>query len=204
MGVRKYTQEEHQFFQEYVPGHSHKEIQQEFIRRFGREITEQKVKGYIANHKLNTGRTGRFEKGHVSHNKGKKGISSPGCEKTWFPKGHIPDNYRPVGSERINVGGYVEVKVADPNKWKLKQRVVWEAAHGPVPKGSCIIFLDGNKQNTDLGNLQMIKRSVLVRMNQKELFFDDPNLTKAGAGLAGVINAMGEAKRRKKNESKTV
>ena len=96
------------------------------------------------------------------------------------------------------------MKVADPNKWKLKQRVVWESAHGPVPKGSCIIFLDGNKQNTDLGNLQMVKRSILVRMNQKDLFFDDPDLTKAGAGLAGVINAMSEAKRRKKNESKTV
>ena len=47
---------------------------------------------------------------------GKKGICADGCERTWFKKGHIPANYRPVGSERVNADGYIEVKVADPNK----------------------------------------------------------------------------------------
>lgn len=91
-------------------------------------------------------------------NKGKKGICAAGCERTWFQKGHIPANYRPVGSERVNADGYIEVKVADPNKWKLKHRVVWESVNGKIPKGSIIIFRDNDKSNTDIDNLLLIKR----------------------------------------------
>lgn len=194
----QYTPEERQFFIEYVPGHSHKEIQEAFIARFGWEITVQQVKGYIANHKLNTGRTGQFVKGQVSHNKGKKGEYAPGCEKTWFKKGHIPKNYKPVGSERISKDGYMEVKVADPNKWRLKHLVIWEQKNGLVPKGSCIIFLDGNKQNLDIGNLKMIRRKDLVRMNQNGLFSQFPELTEAGVHTAELMTALGEAKKKKK------
>lgn len=194
----QYTPEERQFFIEYVPGHSHKEIQEAFIARFGWEITVQQVKGYIANHKLNTGRTGQFVKGQVSHNKGKKGEYAPGCEKTWFKKGHIPKNYKPVGSERISKDGYMEVKVADPNKWRLKHLVIWEQKNGLVPKGSCIIFLDGNKQNLDIGNLKMIRRKDLVRMNQNGLFSQFPELTEAGVHTAELMTDLGEAKKKKK------
>ena len=194
----QYTPEERQFFIEYVPGHSHKEIQEAFIARFGWEITVQQVKGYIANPKLNTGRTGQFVKGQVSHNKGKKGEYAPGCEKTWFKKGHIPKNYKPVGSERISKDGYMEVKVADPNKWRLKHLVIWEQKNGLVPKGSCIIFLDGNKQNLDIGNLKMIRRKDLVRMNQNGLFSQFPELTEAGVHTAELMTDLGEAKKKKK------
>lgn len=194
----QYTPEERQFFIEYVPGHSHKEIQEAFIARFGWEITVQQVKGYIANHKLNTGRTGHFVKGQVSHNKGMKGVCFPGSEKGWFKKGHIPKNYKPVGSERINADGYAEVKIVDPNKWRLKHLVIWEQKNGPVPKGSCIIFLDGNKQNLDIGNLKLIRRKELVRMNQNGLFSQFPELTEAGVHTAELMSALGEYKKKKK------
>lgn len=59
----------------------------------------------------------------------------------------------------MNVGGYVEVKVAEPNKWRLKHRFVWEEAHGPIPPGHNIQFRDGNRQNLSLGNLYMISRA---------------------------------------------
>ena len=75
----------------------------------------------------------RFKKGHVSHNKGKKMPAEvyARCAPTMFKKGNVTHNYKPVGSERVNVDGYVEVKVADPGKWRLKHRVIWEEAHGP-------------------------------------------------------------------------
>lgn len=85
MGAYRYTEEEHAFLKEYVPGHSYKEIQEEFIRRF-RGIKVTQVAAYIKKHKLKTGRTGRFEKGHTPCNKGKKGQYSPGSEKGWFKK----------------------------------------------------------------------------------------------------------------------
>lgn len=106
----------------------------------------------------------RFGKGHVPYNKGRRRDeylspeSLTKCQKTQFIKGNTPKNYRSVGSERVNVYGYVEIKVADPNKWCLKHRIVWEASNGAIPKGMNIQFRDGNRQNTSLDNLYMISR----------------------------------------------
>lgn len=164
-----YTEEEHTFMREFVPGHSYREIAAAFTEKFGWEISIGQVNAYIGNHHLNTGRTGRFQKGQVPPNKGKKGVCAAGCEKTWFPKGNIPKNYRSIGSERISKDGYIEVKVADPNKWKLKHRIVWEKVNGPVPKGYIIIFRDNDKTNTDINNLLMIKRGIHAVMNHTGL-----------------------------------
>ena len=53
----------------------------------------------------------RFQKGSVPPNKGKK-VSPEVYSKiqpTMFKKGHSPVNHREVGSERINVYGYIEI-----------------------------------------------------------------------------------------------
>lgn len=164
-----YTEEEHAFMREFVPGHSYREIAAAFTEKFGWEISIGQVNAYIGNHHLNTGRTGRFQKGQVPPNKGKKGACAAGCEKTWFSKGHIPKNHRPVGSERVNKDGYVEVKVAEPNQWRLKHRIVWEKVNGPIPKDYIIIFRDNDKTNTDIDNLLMIKRGIHAVLNHTGL-----------------------------------
>ena len=107
----------------------------------------------------------QFKKGTVPPNKGKKMSAElyARCAPTMFKKGNKPHTYRPVGSERVNVDGYVEVKVADPNKWRLKHRVIWEEAHGPIPKGHNVQFRDGNSHNLDLGNLYLISRDDQLR-----------------------------------------
>ena len=107
----------------------------------------------------------RFKKGHVSHNKGKKMPAEvyARCAPTMFKKGNRTHNYKPVGSERVNVDGYVEVKVADPGKWRLKHRVIWEEAHGPIPRGHNVQFRDGNSQNLSLDNLYLISRADQMR-----------------------------------------
>ena len=81
----------------------------------------------------------------------------------------MPKNYRPVGSERVNVDGYVEVKVADPNKWRLKHRVVWEAVNGKIPKGFIVIFRDNDRTNTDIDNLMLIRRGTHAVLNHTGL-----------------------------------
>ena len=58
---------------------------------------------------------------------------------TMFAKGNVPPNHRPVGSERISIDGYIEVKVAEPDKWRLKQRVVYEEAKGESPEGCPLV-----------------------------------------------------------------
>ena len=165
----QYTAEEQKFMEEYVPGHSYREIQKAFTEKFRWEISLVQVKGYIGNHHLNTGRTGRFEKGQAGLFRFEKGTCAAGCEKTWLRKGHRPENYRPVGSERVNVDGYVEVKVADPDRWKLKHRAVWESVNGEIPKGFVIIFRDNDKTNTDIENLMLVRRGTHAVMNHTGL-----------------------------------
>lgn len=103
----------------------------------------------------------RFKKGSIPANKGKKMSAEmyERCKGTMFKKGQLSHNRRPLGSERVNMDGYVEIKVAEPNKWRLKHRVLWEEAHGPIPKGHNIQFKDGNKQNLAMDNLYMISQA---------------------------------------------
>ena len=163
----KYTDEERQFFVEYVPGHSYKEIQQEFINRFNWNISINQIKTYISRHGLNTGRTGCFEKGHIPFNKGEKmpHETYKKCAATMFKKGNIPKNHRPIGSERITRDGYVEIKIAEPRKWALKHRYIWEQANGEIPEEHIIIFRDNDKTNVSLDNLMMIPRSINAVIN---------------------------------------
>lgn len=198
--MHKYTPDEQDFFAGYTQGHTYKEIQAAFTERFGWEITLSQVKGYMGNHRMNNGLTGRFKKGQVSHNKGKKGVCAAGCEKGWFQKGHTPKNHKPVGSERVSKDGYVEVKVSEPNKWKPKHKVIWEQHNGPIPAGKCIIFLNGDKADVRIDNLMLIDRKVNVRMNQTGLRYDDPDITKSAVNIAELMTAIGEAKRKKKDK----
>lgn len=159
MKIFKATKEEKDFFTEYVPGHTYKEIQAEFCKRFNKLITLNQVTGYIKRNGLHTGIDRRFKKGQTAHNKGIKGWYAQGMERNWFKKGNIPQNYKPVGSERINVDGYIEIKVKDPNKWQLKHRYLWEKHNGKIPKGMILIFKDNNKLNVCLDNLILISRA---------------------------------------------
>ena len=185
-----YTDDEQAFFEEYVFGHSYDEIRNAFIEKFGWEITIGQIKSYIANHHLNTGRTGRFQKGQVAHNKGSK-MPKEVYEKakhSMFTKGHVPHNHKPVGSERVNVDGYIEIKVEEPRKWRLKHNVVWENYNGKIPKGSVVIFLDGNKMNVTIDNLKLIKRSELLIMNRYNLYGANADMTEIGTNLAKLID----------------
>lgn len=195
--MHKYTEAEREFMREYVPGHSYKEIQEAFTEKFGWDISRKQVSAYIKNNNLNTGRTGCFEKGHIPANKGQK-MSPEVYEKikrTMFKKGDMPVNHRPVGSERITRDGYIEVKVAEPNKWKLKHRCVWENENGKIPNGHAILFLDGNKLNVDISNMKLVKRSELLIMNRYDLYGADAQLTEAATNLAKLIDATNRKKK---------
>lgn len=117
------------------------------------------------------GRKHRFRKGDAPPNKGQKQIEYMTLEAiertkaTRFKKGNAPLNYRPVGSERVNKDGYIEIKVADPKKWMLKHRYIWEQANGKIPTGANIQFKDGNPLNVDLENLYMISRREQIANN---------------------------------------
>ncbi|WP_371374439.1 HNH endonuclease signature motif containing protein [Sporomusa aerivorans] len=200
---KKYTAEQIAYIAANIEGRSYPELTDMFNQQFGLEIKAKAMISLAFRHGLRNERDCRFntgyeptqfKKGHVPHNKGKKG--NGGWEPTQFTKGHKPWNYRPVGSERTNADGYVEIKIADPRTWKGKHILLWEAAHGPVPKGYVLIFADGNQQNVTLENLLLISRRELAVMNKRGLIANDAELTKAGVVIADIYLKIGERKRK--------
>jgi hypothetical protein len=180
-----WTNEEKIYMAEITPGNSHKDILRLMCEKFNYDFTMTQITSAIKRYNLNTGRTGRYEKGRIPYNKGTKGIMKP--NKTSFKKGDIPANHREVGSERINVYGYTEVKVAEPNKWKLKHRVIYEEHYGEIPKNHNVIFADGNKLNLDINNLVLVNKDQLLVLNKNELIKDNADLTKAGVNVANLM-----------------
>lgn len=175
----------------------------------GRDITDAQVTAFRKNHKLRTGRTGRFEKGQPSHNKGKKGFYAHGCEKGWFKKGGEPHNTKHLGYERVNKDGYVEISVDEPNphtgygrRFVHKHRWLWEKANGPVPQGYALKCLDGDRTNCDPSNWEAVKRGVLSRLNggrhKKRMAYDTApdELKPTVMAIAKVQQAVHELRKR--------
>ena len=195
----KYTDEMKQFILDNYKGRYNQELADLFNQKFNTNVTSRTIKSYKANNKLNSGLSGKFRKGQTPHNKGKK-MPKEVYEKvkhTMFANGNVPPNHRPVGSERISKDGYIEVKVAEPNKWRLKQRVVYEEAKGKIPEGCTIIFLDGNKQNCNIDNLRCITRSELLYLNCNGLN-NSNEITETGILMA----RLDRTKNKKKQELK--
>lgn len=187
----KYTQEEHDFLRSFIPGHTYKEIIEAYNKKFSEPITLTRVKAYMANHKINNGLTGRFKKGHVPANKGTHPPTRGRMAETQFKNGHLPHNTKPIGYERITRDGYIEVKIkmrpSSPlcnDNFILKHRLIWEEAHGPIPEGHKVTFLDGNKRNFDLSNLALVTNAENAYIQCAGLRSENPELTETGILIA--------------------
>ena len=109
----------------------------------------------------------KIKPGTTSWNKGVK-MSPEAYEKarpTMFKKGSLPHNHKPVGHTRINVDGYIEIKVAEPNEFKFMQRMILEKLNGPIPDGYLVQFKDKNRLNVDPQNLYLINRQQQMLQN---------------------------------------
>ena len=119
-GRRTWTPEADAWLRSYAPGHSTAEIVREARERLGMELSTYAVKNRIHKLGLKTGvNSGRFRPGHQPYTKGvpRSEWMSPEaierCRRTQFAKGQAAHNTAPVGSERVNSAGIVEVKVAE-------------------------------------------------------------------------------------------
>lgn len=204
MARHKWTEEELEFLREVYPYYPNKEIAEMIKEKFGFEVTDKQLANARKNNDLPKKaipNSGCYRKGDVPWNKG-KGMSEEVKEKvkkTWFKKGEIPKNHRPVGSTRITVDGYTEIKIAEPNKWALYHRYIYEKAHGvKLAKNEAVIFVDGDKSNFDIDNLVKVSRANLLYLNNNDLIFDDPELTKTGVNVSKVAEKIFNLKREEK------
>lgn len=199
---RKYTDDIIDFLREIAPGKTYKEIAEIFNKKYDLGMTVDKLSSLLSRKKINTGTLGRFKKNYIPWNKGKKGYM--GVNKTSFKKGHKPKNWRPVGSERVDADGYTLIKVSNEGgmwkRWALKHRVVWEQHHKKkIPKGSVIIFADGNKNNLSIDNLLCVTREELKVLNRCRLISSVAELTKTGLNIAKLKIKLAELRKEKKD-----
>lgn len=126
--------------------------------------------------------------------KGSEGIEPPNkcfrfpgkVNRTSFKKGIIPHNKKEIGYEMVDVYGYHRVKVSEKGGFAFKHILIWEKEHGPMPEGHAIIFLDQNRDNLSLDNLQLISKSELTVMNRKSMITSDKDLNKASILTARI------------------
>lgn len=207
MNNHYYTAEELDFLRKFAFGHSYKEITAAMNSKFALSLNVNQVRACLKNHHIATGRTGRFEKGHVPANKGKHNPTVGRMAETQFKKGNIPANHKPVGTVSIRNHHkrgqrYVYEKVAEPNVWRMKHILEWERYNGPVPKGKVIIFADGNSLNTDIENLVMVDRSQLAVMNRWNIKGADKELMETAANTAALKISISKAKKSGKERRK--
>ena len=110
----------------------------------------------------------RFKPGVAPWNKGVKGATGthPRTVANHFKPGHKPHTWVPVGSTRMADGCYLQRKISDtgyaPRDWVSVHRLVWEAAHGPVPEGSVVAFKPG-RATTDEGLITLDALECITR-----------------------------------------
>ncbi|MEK5162044.1 HNH endonuclease signature motif containing protein [Paenibacillus sp. FSL R5-0527] len=193
----RFTPEQKEFIRSNVQGQLIPELTDLINSKFGIELKQSQIRAFVKNNGLKSGVDSRFKPGSVPFNKGKKGLCQGGVE-TQFKKGHTPHNYVPVGSERVNGYDYVDVKIADPNKWRGKHNLIWEQHNGPIPKGHVVIFGDGNRRNFDTNNLILVSRAQLAVLNKKGLIQNNAELTRTGIIMADIYRKMRQRKRGEK------
>lgn len=129
------------------------------------------------------GNEARFRKGHVPFNKGTKGVTGmhPNSRRTQFKKGErrgvAAEVYQPIGAEVVR-DGYLVRKVNDDlplqARWKPVHRILWEEHHGPIPSAHIVHFIDGDKSNISIENLELVSRQEWMARNRIENLYPEP------------------------------
>jgi len=163
------------FLRAWRPHDTLPELTRRFNRQFGLALLVSTVEGACARYGIRAGWDGRIRPGNEPWNKGLKGhITGGRSAETRFQPGSKPQNLAPIGTRvKLSREGYWKVKVAEsqgPGRsrfgWVHEHRLIWEAAHGPQPPGTAIVFIDGDTDNLSLDNLVCVTRAELARLNQ--------------------------------------
>lgn len=156
----KYSTEQLSWLSVNYPLLGRNELTVVFNKYFSTDTTVNSIRDCLRNHKIKSGRTGHFKKGFMSAN------------PTSFKKGDIPHNKKKLWTEKVNDCGYTLILVPEINlssggrgRFKFKHVWLWENKNGLVPKGSVVIFKDGDRKNLKGSNLILVTKAELLVLN---------------------------------------
>jgi hypothetical protein len=167
------SEEKLEEFKNMYPCHTNRDLAEHFqcsvscVKRMGYSLGLKKTARYF----------GRFQKGCVPHNSGKKiyeYMSSEGILKssqTRFHAVHEP------GTVIESANGYYKIKTL--YGWELLHRYIWRQAHPgeTIGKRDLIVFVDGNRKNLSSDNI--IKSSIKEILSKYGWSDEDKELFKA-------------------------
>lgn len=196
-----YTEDEIDFLLKKRPFVTKDKLAEMFNSKFNTNISAKALQQICVRRGIYSLDDGCFKKGHISHNKGKKQSEYMTDEQidkskaTRFKKGNVPPNHRNIGDERVLKDGYTEIKIAEPNKWILKHRYIWEQQFGALKKNETVEFIDGNKSNLSLDNLIKVTRkqsAVMTKLNIRK--HGSREALECAKTIADIVLKIGEKK----------
>jgi len=125
----------------------------------------------------------QFQKGQMPFN---KGLRRPGwgpgrMKETQFQKGVrsgcAAKNWVPIGTILPDSDGYLRIKVREAEHgkeafgfgnskvWPMYNRYLWEQHKGPIPPKHIVKFIDGDRSNCSIDNLELISMADNCRRN---------------------------------------
>jgi len=167
-GVKKWTTQEVDTIREMFKTKTRTQVAKHF------NVTEGSIKAVLNTNGIKCGRDGRFAKGIVSPNKGKK--MPPGWGgATRFKKGQKPHNTKTDGHitvRKLHTTPYKFIRLSE-NNWDLLHRVNYRKFIGPIPDEMMVTFKDGNTLNCEPPNLKLeskqehMARNTIMRFDEE-------------------------------------
>jgi hypothetical protein len=153
-----------------------------------------------------------FKAGSKPWKKGTNYVAGGRSAETRFKKGRKAEesfNYVPIGTVRLSKDGYLERKMTDDpalvpaRRWTFVHRLVWEAAHGPIPPGHMVVFRPGQKTHLEelltADRLECISRAENARRNS--IWRSDPEVAKLYQLKGQITRQVNRIKRNTKEEN---
>ena len=114
--------------------------------------------------------------------------------------GRKPKEQLPIGTIRNGQNGTTYIKVMDADKsyatgyqepwWMPLQKKIYQDAHGKIPDGYMVIFLNCDRKDFSLENLYPISRKTSIRLAQNGWYSKEPQLTLAAIRLCELQDAI--------------
>lgn len=185
-----YTAEQVAWLRATVPGRPWAAVAVLFNQRFGTDVREKNLWMACKRRGIANVLNSRFKPGDRPWNTGRRGVN--GTSPTQFQPGHKPHNHLPVGTMRNNEGR-LEIKVAEPHRWRSLAAVRWEEHHNRfVPPGHVVLFADQDARNFAPDNLVCVSRAELAVLNKRKLVYAGAGpCTRVGVEIARVVLAAG-------------
>jgi len=200
--LRLFTIEQGQFIKDAYLVHAEREIAGLLNDKAGTSFTTTQIASFICNRGFRSGRNGEYAKGHRPWNSGTKGTGICKANAGSFVRGNIPHTVRPIGSKRIDAkDGYLYIKVSETAPmWRMRHVTLWEEHHGPIPPGHNVQFIDSDRTNITIENLELISKAVNFRRNIMGYSAIEPEVKPLITTIAKVDQAVYQRRKEENGE----